>query len=294
MNKNQTCTVGCSSLTPHDANYIYSGAICDEGALVLSQALTDCFDYYKYDRVSLQLESTGGTASSLDMLLRIFSKWRRSGKKISIRTDFQCASAAALLLSMSHWGDRRVDQGAMLLYHFTRIGGSVANLTATQAENMAHSMDALDQHMLTRLLFELKESSGGARGLLNTIRKRMDCLDEHWNWVKSRMQPSSFVKASPRKPTWHKAARAICKDGTKPDSAIALYEKHMLNRFKQDSPMDVREAYVFCLIDQIDDVIGPNGVLLDSLDDSYSNPATQANENMEQRPAASRHMRVQP
>jgi hypothetical protein len=233
----------------------------------LSRMLANAFEYYQYDRVNIQLESPGGKASSLESLMRVISKWERAKKEVTIRSEFQCASAAALLLSLSHWGQRRVDRGTTLIYHFVRIDSSIKNLTATQAEGVAHALENMDQQMLSRLLIRLQTNADGPQGLLSTIRQRLAFLDQHWSWIDEQMPTSMFSKkAGVNRPPWHKALGVFCKEGLKTDRAMSLYEKHLFQRFRLDTPMDLREAYVLCLIDQIDDLIGPKGAFFAPLE----------------------------
>ena len=106
-------SVVCTEMGPHQASLRYTGAMCQGGALALEFQFDRLFVYYKYRRVTLMMESPGGTIDGMDYVLRVIQRWAAQGRAVAIGSTFQCASAAAFLLSMGEWGRRRVDRSTL-------------------------------------------------------------------------------------------------------------------------------------------------------------------------------------
>ena len=246
------------SLTPTVASYIYRGPISSDGAIVLTDCLSHAFEYYLYDKVSIQFESPGGAYSALEVMASEFQRWQKLGKTISTSSQFECASAAAMLLTLGSWSHRTVNKVTSLLYHFARIGAA-NNLTAMQAGNMAHSIEHVDQRMIESLLKSQLQGAGGGAALVLAIQNRMQVLETHWDSIASEM---SFRKstASRVKPAWHKSLSAICTAGNV-EKSISLYKRLLTKSFERDAQIDLRFAYGLCLIDSISDVVGHDGLL---------------------------------
>ena len=246
------------SLTPSAASYIYRGPISNDGAIVLTDCLNHAFEYYLYDTVFVQFESPGGAYSALEVMASEFQRWQKQGKAISVSSQFECASAAAMLLTLGSWNSRSVNKVTALLYHFARIGAA-NNLTAMQAGNMAHSIEHVDQRMIESLLKSQLQGAGGGAALVLAIQNRMNVLDTHWDAIASEM---SFRRSSGArvKPAWHKSLSAVCTAGNV-EKSLSLYKRLLTKSFERDAQIDLRFAYGLCLIDCIADVVGPDGLL---------------------------------
>ena len=268
------------SLTPSAASYIYRGPISNDGAIVLTDCLNHAFEYYLYDTVFVQFESPGGAYSALEVMASEFQRWQKLGKTISASSQFECASAAAMLLTLGSWSHRSVHKVSSLLYHFARIGAA-NNLTATQAGNMANSIDHVDQRMIEGLLKSQIQGAGGRAALGAAIQNRVRVLDTHWDAIASEM---SFRKSSAArvKPAWHKSLSAVC-TADNIEKSFSLYKRLLTKTFERDSQIDLRFAYGLCLIDCIADVVGADGLLFtpDSVAQDVSPQTSQSQDARE-------------
>ena len=128
-------SVVCKEMGAHEASVLYTGAMCQAGALALVDRIDSLFAYYRYNRIVLSIESPGGAVDGMEYVLRAMDTWAKDGKSVAVESTFQCASAAAFILAMGEWGHRRVDRGTFLLFHSARIdGSSMAGLTAASSE----------------------------------------------------------------------------------------------------------------------------------------------------------------
>lgn len=249
-------------LSPQIATLRYEGEICAEGISALLKQMQSAFDYYQYDHIQLHLESPGGSAAGLDYFLRNLDKYQASGKQLHVQSTFMCASAAALLLAFGSWGERRVDRSTILLFHFARVGGNVADLTARSAQGYSRQLQRYDQIMIERLVKYLTFQAGGPAGMLALVAVRLNLLDANWSWVETQIQGAVLSEKGSRRPDWFKKLRCLFKADVDPQKAMASFIKYLCVSFQRDMPMDLREAFALALIDTIDDVMEPTGALV--------------------------------
>lgn len=239
---------------PHQAGLIYTGQMTQPGALALSRQFERLFGYYKYPRIVLSIESPGGALDGLDYVLRSMTKWSARGKHVAVRSTFLCASAGAFLLAMGAWGHRRVDKGTLLLFHNARIAGAaVPEMTAAVTTNISRNLSHVDRRILDHLIAQLKRNAGGAARLAKSVQMRLKFVDNEWETVGCQLSTIAKVRDWTRKPPWIKALSSWTY--ADPAKFVGELKAHLARNFKRDQAFDLAEAYVLCLIDEIDGVV---------------------------------------
>ena len=242
----------CTEMGAHDATVAYSGAMCTAGALALEYQLERLFGYYKYRRITLRVESAGGAIDGLDYVLRAMHKWAAQGRMVAIESTFQCASAAAFLLTMGEWGRRRVDRSTFLLFHSARLeSSSFAEMTAAISTNLLQALNRVDGKLLDVMVNKMLSETGSARNLVDLVLARIHYVDLHWKALAADLTTFTTGADGKRKPDWLKAVQKWTRLGTEPTKFVPELKKHLNLRLQRDERMDLCEAYVLCLIDEV-------------------------------------------
>ncbi|MFZ4479090.1 MAG: ATP-dependent Clp protease proteolytic subunit [Rhodoferax sp.] len=254
-------TVSCREMGSHEANVLYKGAICRAGALALESQLESLFGYFQYRRITLSLESPGGAIDGLDYVLRLMKKWARQGRVVAVESTFVCASAAAFLLAMGEWGRRSVDRSTMLLFHSSRIEApAMLGMTAAISSNLSSTLQSVDRRLLEMLVNKMLLESGSNQDLVELVLGRMHFVEQNWMQLAGDLSTLTAGADGSRKPDWLKGLQKWTRHGADPKRFVAEMKKYLSLRLQQDSRMDLCEAYVLCLIDQIDGVVDADSV----------------------------------
>ncbi len=201
MDNTTAFSVVCTEMGPHEATLRYTGAMCQAGALALEYQFERLFGYFQYRRIRLLMESPGGAVDGLQYVLRVMKKWARQGRVVAVGSTFQCASAAAFLLSMGEWGKRRVDRGTLLLFHNARLeGSSFAQVTAELSTTLSQALSSVDSKLLDMMVDKMLFETGSAKTWLTSSARAFamwTCTGSNWQ-ANSRPSPShSITNASP-------------------------------------------------------------------------------------------------
>jgi ATP-dependent protease ClpP protease subunit len=254
-------SVVCTEMGAHEARVLYTGAMCQAGALALVDRVDSLFAYYRYNRIVLSIESPGGAVDGMEYVLRAMDTWAKEGRLVAVESTFQCASAAAFILAMGAWGHRRVDRGTYLLFHSARIdGSSMAGLTAAASRSLLQTLNGVDQKMLDVMINKMLLESGGAANLVELVLARVRYVDLHWKDLAADLTTLSTGIDGNRKPDWLKALQKWTRHGADPRKFVLEMRKHLNLRLQRDVRMDLCEAYVLCLIDEIDGVLDAGSV----------------------------------
>lgn len=256
MENTNTFSVVCTEMGPHEASVQYTGAMCQAGALALAYQFDRLFGYFKYHRIMLSLESPGGAVDGLDYVLRTMQRWAAQGRVVAIGSTFQCASAAAFLLSMGEWGHRRVDRGTFLLFHSARLqSGSFTEMTAALSINLSQALNSIDKKLLDVMVDKMLLETGCAKHLGHMVAARLHHVDI--NWKRLAVDLTTFTTAfdGKRRPDWLKEIQKWARPGADPNKFVLEMRQHLNRRLQRDVRMDLCEAYVLCLIDEIVDVL---------------------------------------
>lgn len=263
MTSNNESSVVCTEMGPHEASVLYTGAMCQAGALALEYQFERLFGYYQYRRISLSIESPGGAIDGLEYVLRVMHKWAKAGRAVAVGSTFQCGSAAAFLLAMGQWGHRRVDRATFLLFHSARVeGASMAGMTAAFSANLLKTLSSVDQKLLDVMLNKMLSETGGQQALADLVLARARFIDRHWSELALDLTTFTSGLDGNRKPDWLKAVQKWTRLGAEPKKFVLELKKHLNLRLQRDLRMDLCEAYVLCLIDEIDGVLDAGSAAL--------------------------------
>jgi ATP-dependent protease ClpP protease subunit len=143
-------------LVPLDRESVF--ALVDELELLQS--------YYRYRRISLEIDSPGGEATALQYLVDRLYRWRNEQRLVlSTRALSSVSSAAAIILSMGSHGHRHAHASARLLYHSARArAGGGEFLTRPVLKELSSQLEQLDQ-TVTRQLAQNAFPTDGERPL---------------------------------------------------------------------------------------------------------------------------------
>ena len=255
MNNEQIGRVVCERMGPHDATVLYSGVICQTGAAALEQQLQSLFGYYQYNRIELRLESPGGSVDAMDYMLRQISRYEEQGRAVAVRSTFVCASAAAILLAMGAWGERCVDRATALLFHSARVESNLQGVTAAVSSNLSQVLLSADRYLVDILVQRMLSQSGSAKALANMVHARCQQVELNWSQLESQLRASTADSEGKRRPEWLRSVAKIARSGITGGKFTSDLKKHLHIRMQRDVRMDVREAYVLCLIDEVEGVL---------------------------------------
>ena len=251
----ETFTLKCESMGQHDATLGYYGPISKEGALALTRKLEHLFGYYQYNKVILGIESPGGEVDGLDYLLRVLSQHAKQGKWVETRTTFKCASAAAVLLAAGRFGSRRVGVQTQLLFHSSRMQGADIEWTAKSSTMLTKALLSIDRKVIDTLLERLICACDGGDGFVAVVSARLDYVSIHWGALAPQLTTLTSPDTDVAVPQWLKALNRIVKPQGNPEMVIASFKRYLTERFQTDKPMAALEAFVLCLIDEVQGVI---------------------------------------
>ena len=255
MNEQTVNRVSCQHLGPDKAVVVYEGVICQAGAAALDQQLESLFGYYQYQRVELRLESPGGSVEAMNYILRQIGRYEREGRAVAVRTTFMCASAAAVLLAMGQWGERRVDQSTALLFHTARVDSNLQGMTAAVSNSLSQTLLVADQRLVSTLLGRMLRETGSELALLDLVRSRLQQVESDWNQLESRLGYSKAETEGRGRPEWMRALAKLARPEMADGKFTASLKKHLYSRMQRDVQMDLREAYALCLIDEVEGVL---------------------------------------
>jgi hypothetical protein len=259
MENANTYSVVCTEMGPHQASLRYTGTMCQGGALALEFQFDRLFGYYKYRRVTLMMESPGGTIDGMDYVLRVMQRWAVQGRAVAIGSTFQCASAAAFLLSMGEWGRRRVDRSTFLLFHSARLqSASFAEMTAALSINLSQALNSVDKKLLDVMVDKMLLETGSPQDLAQLVGARLRHVDLHWKTLAVGLTTFTTAFDDKRRPDWLKDIQKWARPAGDPAKFVLELKKHLSRRLQRDVRMDLCEAYVLCLIDEVVDVLMPN------------------------------------
>ncbi|MBV5347068.1 ATP-dependent Clp protease proteolytic subunit [bacterium] len=223
-----------------------NGEINEALALGLEGGLQTLFGYYKYERVTLRINSPGGMLVALRHILEYVQFWRERGHRIETEASFCAASAAAMLMTFGDVGTRTVHRHTHLLFHHTRIGGTSSAITAGGANYLASLLKNSDAGMLKQAVNHIISNLGGIDAHRDEGLARCELL-----LTKSESIANALgLHDGGRQPRWLKPLCNMYRDSEGKKNA-AGYFRYLEKRFDQDSTMDLREAYALCLLDQI-------------------------------------------
>lgn len=121
-------------------------SLCDEIDLAI--------EYYNYRKIDIQIDSPGGSISSLDYYISKLDKWQqRHGVIIGTLGLTSVASAAAMILSLGTIGYRRAYMSSQLVYHNSRLITQKEEMwTKERLDYTNKSLVETDDRLLNRLV----------------------------------------------------------------------------------------------------------------------------------------------
>jgi len=234
----------------HTGTLLLSGEVTEDIALQFGSGLDLLFDYYRYDRITLEINSPGGQVTALEHMLASLQQWRGLGRQVSTTACFRAGSAAAMLLAMGDIGSRSASGSTTLLFHSSRIYGANAMFTASAATSLGALLQGKDLFHLERLIEHQVRGFGGWHALVIEGAARCRHLIS---------RPGKRISKSAGKPPVNLfgalplGARARSFAQCLERRSIEPYRRMLSRRFAEDRAMHAAEAWALCLIDSLPD-----------------------------------------
>lgn len=237
-------------LEAHTARILYAAPVEPVAMQRCIELIDECFTYYKYDQVEIEIESSGGRVDSMHSMLGRIARWRRDGGKIHTHALVTCASAAASLLSLGELGGRTASPSTMLLYHFSRVLTSSAAITSERARDLTRRLDREDERMLEQLLDHVMGTDEGAAAAW--LQRALERIEWSKDFIRHDGAYGAFVQkdAAERLRKLERTLKSIRSDS----SIRARVRTHLESMFALDQAADLFEAWALNLIDRIEDV----------------------------------------
>jgi hypothetical protein len=220
--------------------------ISEASAIGIGKHLDRFFGYYHYECVTLKLNSPGGAVVGLEYILEYIDSWRTRGRRVQTLAMFRASSAAALLMSLGEVGSRTAHRNSSLLFHDARIGSTQYALTSGAADKLAIALKLVDQGMIQRLVAHCSQGFGGDRGLANEGARRCQMLRDQGPEIAQDL----CVLELRRPLKWLPPVVRMWAD-CQARNLLTPYTKHLVERFEEDSNMDLREAWALGLLDRV-------------------------------------------
>lgn len=253
---NETNPISRVEITHYEQHRLrasYVGAVDPSGALELDKVVELAFGYYRYPTLELAIESPGGLADALVPMATALQRWRARGHAIEVRSTFQCASAAALLLAGGTWGGRSVMPGTALVFHFPRVMVNRAVIKSSAAAHISRRLRHGDERTLSWLCGTVASSAGGVSALALHVAERTAELRSRWDEVAQAMiNPlSGDAYGAVPGPSMLKVVERVLAAPV----FEAAYRKAVGQMMEQDAPIDLRLAYALGLVDRVEGVL---------------------------------------
>ncbi|MBP9906278.1 MAG: ATP-dependent Clp protease proteolytic subunit [Rhodoferax sp.] len=242
------------SMNEQSLSIVLTGPIDAESVQDLGHEIELGFEYYKFNEITLKLNSPGGDFNAMRSLMEQIKCYRRKNLPIHVHAGQMCASAAALVLANAHWGTRSVQMDTQLLFHWSRTSmASGMVLTGELAAHLARNLSAHDQVIMSQLVHSLCAGAGGGSALVHLLEARLHVLLKNWPQQEAAMHFDS-KENSVKKLAWVRdLQRSLMRWKAQPDPVkkVSALTQYLQDRFERDSMMDLRQAYCLCLIDKI-------------------------------------------
>lgn len=253
MSADQPSRIEVTHYEQHRLRASYIGPIDRPGAVGLIEIIDSAFGYYQYTRMELSIESPGGLVEALGPMVTAIRRWQARGRTLEMRSTFECASAAALLLAAGTWGQRCVLPGTSLMFHLPRVVFKGAVLKSTAAERLSRQLRQHDQGTLNWLCSTVARAAGGENALARCIEERVNELRSRWADVALALSPPLSCEAA--RCGRDQSVLRIADRLLSARDFYASYKKAVATMLEQDAPVDLRLAYVLGLVDRIKGVL---------------------------------------
>ena len=163
------------------ARITFRAPVSPESTYSLIDNIELALTYYQTP-VEIRIHSPGGDAQSLRYFASRISEWRKSGMYIGTVAMAECASAAALMLSLGTLGFRRASYSSRLLYHRPRVeaGPMLTNEIRKFDGILTAETGAAVIRRLERLEASIKREDDHLHGLVSGHISPNDGAPRHW------------------------------------------------------------------------------------------------------------------
>ena len=151
-----------------------TGPITGDAVLEVVDEVELLIGYFRYPMIDLHLDSLGGEADALRVMLSRMRAWQKChGVSIGTLALGTAASAAAILLSLGQHGRRRAYESTTLVYHSARLLSHEGTFwTDATLRGLACHVQRVDQEMV-HALAQLAFARSAGNGLLIRLPERL-------------------------------------------------------------------------------------------------------------------------
>ena len=182
---------------PDSARLTMAGPLTAEVVLAMRREFRTAVEYYRYERIEIEIHSPGGDVHALRALVIEMQWLRANGCVIATKAMLEAGSAAALTLSMGDVGLRTVQQYTSLLFHHARVmQHGERHMTAINANAAAKQLHRLDEQFVGMLVDHLQSARGGPQALATAGLERCKVLQLKAATVVHELGPEASISAS--------------------------------------------------------------------------------------------------
>lgn len=116
----------------------------------------------------------------------------------------------------------------------------------------------MDKKLLDVMVDKMLLETGSPQHLAQLVGARLRHVDLHWKTLAVGLTTFTTAFDDKRRPDWLKDIQKWARPGADPNRFVLELKKHLSRRLQRDVRMDLCEAYVLCLIDEVVDVLMPD------------------------------------
>ena len=242
------------SFGPRQVQFSYAGPITSLGIKTLAEYVNTALALYQPEEVAVQLRSPGGLMPALEYWEYCKQGWQAQGQVIATQADTECASAAALMVTLGTVGRRSAHPLSRLLFHNPRLVSRDITLLEQDAEEVALALKESRNRMHALLSQHLLGSLGElsfARSL--HIRAAWLVEQEHSREYRALQALHRPAHAQAELPEWLDAwAQARPDSQDEAQALITDWTAQIESLFRKEQFIDLQTAWVLLLIDASD------------------------------------------
>lgn len=241
-------------ILPRANHFHYVGAITEPGMKALCDMVERGFELYSPSQTTVHVRSAGGLQTALEFVNARFGAWRKEGRQLSIVADTECASAAAMMVTLGPVGTRGAHPLCKLLFHYARAVMDGPAMLEQDAEAVATALKESRERM-HGLLQKHLAGSLGVLGFARTLSARaawLLCEDKSSQTAqldRYTCDPKPLARFLLCFQEW---AGIRITNAEQAGHLITQWNEQIELLFRRDQVVDLRAAWALLLIDQSD------------------------------------------
>lgn len=235
------------AFAPRTVQLSYCGPITPQGVKTLVEHVETALTLYQPEVIAVHLHSPGGLMPALEYWVYRQQHWAAQGQIIATEADTECASAAAMMVTLGTVGKRSAHPLSQLLFHNPRMVGRDITLQEQDAEEVARVLKESRTRMHAMLSRHLIDSLGQMR-FARSLHARAAWLLKPENQARQTVYSGSSTPAANQEwlDSW---AQHRPRNEADARERIAQWSARIEEVFRKDELIDLSTAWALMLID---------------------------------------------